>query len=113
MNVVHSLTPSIQVCFPWLDTIRPSCDSCVRCTHGGSCGHQWRCTLINCLSSHSLCILLDSISPSAVDSWMSIFLMTFLLENLLQLKESLKMNEIHLTFFFLLAFSLLIGDELK
>lgn len=59
--------------FPWLDTIRTGCDSYVRCIHGGYCGGQWSCTLINCLSSHSLCIPLESIPPSAVDSWMFIF----------------------------------------
>lgn len=59
--------------FPWLHTIRTGCDSYVWCIHGGYCGGQWSCTLINCLSSHSVCIPLESIPPSAVDSWMFIF----------------------------------------
>lgn len=59
--------------FPWLDTIRTGCDSYVRCIHGGYCGGQWSCTLINFLSSHSFCNPLESIPHSAVDSWMFIF----------------------------------------
>lgn len=69
--------------------------------------------LFRCLRSPGFCIPLDSISPSAVDFWMFIVLKWhFSLKVLLQLHQSLKMNEIHLTFF-LQAFSILIGDGLK
>lgn len=69
VNVVPTLTRSIHACFSWLEPVRTSCDSCVRGTRGGYCG----VALLNCLSSHGLCIPLDFISPSPVDFWMFIF----------------------------------------